>query len=60
MVDVAQEKMFGRTIGYVSWNAQYEVARFEYDPDFVKTGIQPSPILMPSREGRVYSFGERL
>lgn len=58
MVDVAQVKMFGKTVGTVRWNLQYGVARFEYDPDFVKSGIQPSPILMPTREGRVYSFGE--
>lgn len=58
MVDVAQVKMFGLIVGSVSWNEQYGVARFEYDPDFVKKGIQPSPILMPAREGRIYSFGE--
>ena len=58
MVDVAQVRMFDRTVGYVSWNPQYGVARFEYDADFVKSGIQPSPILMPTREGRIYSFGE--
>ncbi|MBQ0156095.1 MAG: type II toxin-antitoxin system HipA family toxin [Bacteroidales bacterium] len=58
MVDVAQVKMFGLTVGSVSWNEQYGIARFEYDPDFVKSGIQPSPILMPTREGRVYSFGD--
>lgn len=58
MVDVAQVKMFGKSVGYVSWNNQYGIARFEYDSNFVKTGIQPSPLLMPVREGRVYSFGE--
>ncbi len=58
MVDVAQVKMFGLTVGSVSWNEQYGIAKFEYDPDFVKSGIQPSPILMPTREGRVYSFGD--
>lgn len=58
MVDVAQVKMFGKTVGTVRWNPQYGVARFEYDPDFVKSGIQPSPILMPTREGRIYSFGD--
>ncbi|MCF0208924.1 MAG: type II toxin-antitoxin system HipA family toxin [Bacteroidaceae bacterium] len=58
MVDVAQVKMFGKTIGTVSWSARYGIARFEYATDFVKTGIQPSPILMPVREGRVYSFSE--
>ena len=31
---------------------------FEYDEDFVRSGIQPSPILMPTRVGRIYSFGE--
>lgn len=58
MVDAAQVKLFGKTVGSVRWNSSYGVARFEYDPDFVKTGIQPSPILMPAMEGRVYSFGE--
>ena len=57
MVDVAQVKMFGMTVGAVSWNSNYGVAHFEYDTDFVRSGIQPSPILMPTREGRVYSFG---
>lgn len=58
MVDVAQVRMFGKTVGAVSWNQQYGIARFEYDDDFVRSGIQPSPILMPTREGRIYSFGE--
>lgn len=58
MVDVARVRMFGKIVGAVSWNAQYGVARFEYDSDFVKSGIQPSPIVMPAREGRIYSFGD--
>lgn len=58
MVDVAQVKLFGRTVGSVSWSSRYGVARFEYDPDFVRSGLQPSPILMPAVGGRIYSFGE--
>ncbi len=58
MVDVAQVKMYGKTVGFVSWNAQYGIARFEYDADFVKSGVQPSPIFMPAKEGRIYSFGD--
>ena len=58
MVDVAQVKLFGRTVGTVNWDSKYDIARFEYDSDFVKSGIQPSPILMPVREGLIYSFGE--
>lgn len=58
MVDVAQVKMFGRVVGTVRWDARYDVARFEYDDDFVKSGIQPSPLLMPARRGRIYSFSD--
>ena len=50
MVDVAQVRMFGKTVGAVSWNLQYGIARFEHDDDFMRSGIQPSPILMPTRE----------
>jgi len=32
------------------------VALFEYDRDFASKGIEPSPLMMPVREGRVYSF----
>ncbi len=58
MVAVAQVKMFGKPVGAVSWSPQYGIARFEYNEEFVSSGIQPSPILMPTREGQVYSFGE--
>lgn len=58
MVDVAQVKMFGQVVGFVQWDQHYGIARFEYDTDFVRSGIQPSPIRMPTREGRIYSFGE--
>jgi len=58
MVDVAQVRLFDKTVGFVSWNTQYGIARFEYDAEFARSGIQPSPIVMPAREGRVYSFGE--
>lgn len=58
MVDVAKVNMFGRTVGYARWDSRYGAVHFEYDADFVKSGIQPSPILMPTAEGRVFSFGE--
>lgn len=58
MVDVARVRMFGQTIGTISMSPQYGVTRFEYDPVFARSGIQPSPLLMPVREGRVYSFRE--
>ena len=57
MVDVAKVNMFGIPVGTFRWDEQYEVARFEYDNNFVGRGLEPSPLMMPVREGRVYSFG---
>ena len=56
MVDVAKVCMFGNAIGTFRWDEQYDVARFEYDHGFVGLGLEPSPLMMPVREGRVYSF----
>lgn len=58
MVDVARVNLYGHPIGSVRWDPRYEIAQFEYEPGFVKLGIEPSPLMMPVREGRVYSFGE--
>ena len=58
MVDVARVNLYGQPIGSVRWDQRYEVAQFEYNPDFVRQGIEPSPLMMPVREGRVYSFGD--
>lgn len=56
MVDVARVRMFGFIVGTFRWDERYQVAQFEYDRDFLGHGIEPSPIMMPVREGRVYSF----
>lgn len=57
MVDVAKVKMFGMNVGTVRWDSSYEVARFEYDAQFAGKGIEPSPLMMPVQQGRIYSFG---
>ena len=57
MVDAAVVRMFGQKVGTFIWDNGYNVARFEYDADFAGRGIEPSPIMMPVRPGRVYSFG---
>ena len=56
MVDVARVNMFGLPVGTFRWDERYEVAQFEYDHSFVGRGLEPSPLMMPVREGRVYSF----
>lgn len=57
MVDVAKVNMFGMPVGTFRWDERYEVVRFEYDTSFVGRGLEPSPLMMPVREGRIYSFG---
>ena len=57
MVDVAKVKMLGMNVGTVRWDSSYEVARFEYDAQFAGKGIEPSPLMMPVQQGRIYSFG---
>ena len=42
MVDVAKVKMFGMNVGSFRWDYAYNVARFEYDAQFVGKGIEPA------------------
>ncbi len=56
MVDVARVNLFGRPLGAFRWDESRSVALFEYDPDFVARGLEPAPLRMPVRAGRVYSF----
>ena len=56
MVDVAKVNMFGIPVGTFRWDEQYQIVRFEYDRSFMGRGLEPSPLMMPVREGRVYSF----
>ena len=56
MVDVAKVNMFGLPVGIFRWDESYQVVRFEYESSFVGRGLEPSPLMMPVREGRVYSF----
>ncbi|MBQ3843720.1 MAG: type II toxin-antitoxin system HipA family toxin [Bacteroidales bacterium] len=58
MVDVAKVNMFGMPVGTFRWDERYEVVRFEYDNSFAGRGLEPSPLMMPVREGRIYSFGD--
>ncbi len=52
----ATVKLWGTPIGYVSMDEGEQFARFEYDPDFAQFGIEPAPLHMPVRAGRIYQF----
>ena len=56
MVDVAMANMFGFPVGSFRWDERYGIVQFEYDRSFIGRGIEPSPLMMPVQEGRIYSF----
>ena len=48
---IAQVRLWGALVGLVAWDPVRGYAAFEYAPEFIETGIELSPIMMPlSRE----------
>jgi serine/threonine-protein kinase HipA len=43
----AKITLWGSAIGAVSWVDEREVGVFQYDPSFLRSGIQLSPLMMP-------------
>ena len=54
-VTVAKVRLWGRTIGAVSWNDDRDSGHFEYDPAFIPGGRQVAPLTMPLAN-EIYSF----
>lgn len=47
--------LWGNVIGAASWDADRQLALFEYAPDFLASGIEPAPLTIPLN-AQVYSF----
>lgn len=59
MVDVAEVKIWGELAGAVRWDADRQLAIFQYDKKFLAKGIELSPLKMPVKNrDRIYSFPE--
>jgi len=52
---VAEVRLWGRTIGAASLEEGARIAAFQYDPAFLASGIELSPIVLPLSR-RVYQF----
>ncbi|MGF6626674.1 serine/threonine-protein kinase HipA [Pseudomonas frederiksbergensis] len=52
----AKVYLFDQFVGGLLWNEETALGLFEYDPEFVKTGIEISPIHMPLAANQTYSF----
>lgn len=59
MVEVAEVKIWGEFVGAVRWDAQQNLAYFEYAPKFLSKGWELAPLKMPlAGKNRIYSFPE--
>ena len=47
--------LYETLIGAVTWDRERDLGFFEYDPDFLSSGIEVSPLTLPLRSGR-FSF----
>lgn len=56
MVTLAEVYIWDKLVGYVNWNEQSGIAGFEYEPDFVLTGLELSPLMMPLTSNSIYEF----
>lgn len=51
----ASVQLWGAEIGAVSWDRERQLGFFQYAPEFVSSGIQVAPLMMPLAE-QPYSF----
>lgn len=55
MIQNVEVKMWGTTIGYLHMDANKPYASYEYDRNFLQSGIQVAPLYMPL-SNRVFEF----
>jgi serine/threonine-protein kinase HipA len=55
MATIAEVRLWGRRIAAVSLGEPGDAAAFQYDPEFARSGIEVSPIVMPLSP-RIYTF----
>ena len=59
MINNAFINIWDKRVGAIAWNADTGLATFQYDKDFLKLGIDLSPILMPISQGEnLFTFQE--
>ncbi|MBQ6723084.1 MAG: type II toxin-antitoxin system HipA family toxin [Paludibacteraceae bacterium] len=58
MVTAADVHLWGQQVGTVLWDEHLVCSHFEYAPEFIRGGLEVSPIMMPLAR-KVYSFPDR-
>lgn len=54
--EVVEVKAWGKTVGALAPSATQNTFAFQYDPEWVRQGIELSPLYLPLDARRVYSF----
>ena len=55
MATIAEVRLWGRRIAAASWDERRDLAAFQYDPEFARSGIEVAPLRMPLAS-RIYTF----
>ena len=55
MTTIAEVRLWGRRIAAASWDERRDLAAFQYDPEFARSGIEVAPLCMPLAS-RIYTF----
>lgn len=59
MINNAFVYVWNKRVGAIAWKPDAGIGAFQYDPAFLKSGINLAPILMPIQKGDVlYEFAE--
>lgn len=59
MVIAAEKWLWGKLVGGILWDENRQLANFEFDPAFLKSGLDIAPITMPLSQGRkIHAFPE--
>jgi serine/threonine-protein kinase HipA len=60
MITTAYVNLWNKRVGAVAWDPEFALGSFEFEPAFLRTGLDLSPLKMPvgNANGRVFSFPE--
>jgi len=58
MITTAFIHLWGNRVGAIAWDSEKGLASFEYEKKFTELGLDLSPLQMPLKEKRIFSFPE--
>ena len=56
MITYADIYLWGQHAATVAWDENYQIARYEYTPEFANGSLDLSPLMMPIKQRQVFQF----